>query len=80
MTPPLYAGLEDQLLTLLDDLEPHALLGWLTPAQVTSQIPEPPDFNAFDLVVRRLARAGRVELWNPDYPPSAHRQMLRLLA
>lgn len=79
MTPRLYAALDDTVTAVLERLGRVGLLGWVDAAALRVEIPDCPSDQVMDLVVRRLVKAGVVELWRPQYPPTSYRQQLRLV-
>lgn len=78
MTPRLYAALDDVVLAAAERLGRAGLLGWVPVEAVRSQIPDCPEPRVLDLVIRRLVKAGAVELWRPQYPPVSHGQQMRV--
>lgn len=79
MTPRLYAALDDVIVAVLERQGRLGLLGWVPASRMREEIPDCPDTGVLDVVLRRLAKAGTVELWDPYRPPTSYHQQLRIV-
>jgi len=79
VTPRLYASLDDVLVAVLERQGNTGCLGWVTATRMREEIPDCPDTGVLDVDLRRLIRAGTVEVWDPDRPPTSYRQQLRIV-